>query len=127
MRISLLLSLMLTGNLLLAQSDQAKLEKALFNLPDVSFRLVSAPGATPLQYELLVQQPLDHQHPEKGHFYQLAMLTHHGFDQPTVMNTQGYQIHLGKNEIEAILTPITSISSTGILAALFPTPWTGNT
>jgi hypothetical protein len=85
-----------------AQNTEQQLERKLFNLPGVSFEKISKSCETPLIYRLFVQQPLDHQHPEKGSFYQQVLLSHHGFDRPTVMNTQGYQMHLGKNEIEAI-------------------------
>ena len=98
----LTVTLLIQAFFLLAQDQAAELERALFNLPDVSFqRLPDLNGY--LQYDLRVRQPLDHQDPSKGYFYQQVRLTHHGFDRPIVMCTQGYQINLGKNEIEAIL------------------------
>ncbi|TNE58586.1 MAG: hypothetical protein EP344_09865 [Bacteroidetes bacterium] len=96
-------TLLLLGFMLLAQEEAAKLEQALFNLPDVSFKRLPDTDAGHLQYDLLVRQPTDHKDPAHGHFYQRVRLTHHGFDRPAVMNTQGYFLHLGKNEIEAIL------------------------
>ncbi len=100
---SLFFTLLFLGSFLFAQSNEALLERALFNLPDVSFKKLPPTASGLFQYDLRVKQPLDHQHPEKGYFYQQVRLTHHGFERPTVITTQGYQIGLGKSEIEAIL------------------------
>ncbi|HEX2607252.1 MAG TPA: S28 family serine protease [Flavisolibacter sp.] len=86
-----------------AQSEQEKLEQLLFNLPNVQFRLQSGPKDKYLKYLLTIRQPLDHEHPEKGTFNQYAVLTHKGFDRPTVMETEGYEVHYGGNELEAML------------------------
>jgi hypothetical protein len=86
-----------------AQSDEIALEKALSDLPDVQFKKYSRPGDKYLRYSLFIRQPLDHQHPEKGFFYQSALLTHKGFSRPTVMETEGYEMRTGGNEIEKIL------------------------
>jgi PS-10 peptidase S37 len=86
-----------------AQSDEIALEKALYDLPDVQFKKYSKPGEKYLRYALLIKQPLDHQHPEKGSFYQSALLTHKGFSRPTVMETEGYEMRLSGNEIEKML------------------------
>jgi len=89
--------------LLKAQSEKAQLESLLFNLPDVQFKLHSKPEDKHLKYLLTIKQPLDHLHPEKGSFYQSAVLTHKGFARPTVMETEGYEGRLDGNEIEAML------------------------
>jgi len=86
-----------------AQTDEAALEKALYDLPGVQFRKYSKPQDKYLKYVLNIKQPLDHLHPEKGFFYQMAVLTHKGFAQPTVMETEGYEGRYGGNEIEKIL------------------------
>ncbi|RMG86747.1 MAG: hypothetical protein D6714_03655 [Bacteroidetes bacterium] len=69
---------------------QTPLEAGLFQLPDVIFTPVEAPEGFEAAYELKIRQPIDHQHPEKGYFYQRAFLTHAGFDRPTVIATEGY-------------------------------------
>ena len=51
-----------------AQSDREVLERALFELPDVQFKLHSKPEDKHLTYLLTIRQPLDHTHPEKGFF-----------------------------------------------------------
>lgn len=75
-----------------AQTDEAKLERALYNLPNVTFQKISAPKDPYLKYSLMIKQPLDHQHPENGFFYQYAILQHRGFSNSTIMNTNGYWI-----------------------------------
>jgi hypothetical protein len=86
-----------------AQSDEPSLEQALFNLPDVSFQKISRPGDPYLQYALKIRQPLDHRDPSKGSFFQQVILTHRGFNNPTVMNINGYDMYKAKNEITAML------------------------
>ena len=51
----------------------------------------------------MIRQPLDHWHPEKGYFYQLATLLHKGFSRPTVIETQGYWLYDYRNEVEKML------------------------
>jgi PS-10 peptidase S37 len=87
----------------MAQGDEAALERELYNLPDVSFQKVSAPSDRYLKYELVIRQPLDHWHPEKGYFYQHATLLHKGFSRPTVIETQGYWLADHRNEVEKML------------------------
>jgi PS-10 peptidase S37 len=86
-----------------AQTDEASLERELYNLPNLSFKKISAPGDKYLKYELIIRQPLDHQHPEKGYFYQHATLLHKGFSNATVIETQGYWLGGGRNEVEKLL------------------------
>lgn len=74
-----------------AWSQPAALEKALFNLPDVSFKKMESATGFEAVYELSIRQPIDHEHPEKGHFYQRAFLSHRNFDAPMVMATEGYE------------------------------------
>jgi len=86
-----------------AQTDKQILEQALFYLPDVSFTDVTKLGDPYLTYDLFVKQPIDHQHPEKGYFKQWVQLRHRGFSNPTVIETHGYQMGRGRNEVELIL------------------------
>lgn len=86
-----------------AQNQEAELETLLYMLPDVQFRKSLKPPEKALQYVLKIKQPLDHAHPEKGFFYQSALLTHRGFDKPMVMETEGYEMSNRGNEIEKLL------------------------
>ena len=42
------------------------------------------------KYVTYFNQPLDHDHPEKGSFRQRVIVSHVGFDRPTVIVTEGY-------------------------------------
>lgn len=82
---------------------QQSIEEALFDLPDIRFKNISKEGSSTVLYECYIKQPIDHKDESKGHFYLRIHLTHVGFDAPTVMNTNGYYLHSGKNEVAAIL------------------------
>jgi hypothetical protein len=103
LRFFIFLTLLLQAFFSLAQKEMPKIELALYDLPDISFEKLVIDGSPFSEFKIKIKQPLDHKNPEKGHFYQQIRLTHHGFDRPTVMSTQGYQLFLGKSEIEVIL------------------------
>lgn len=42
------------------------------------------------KYEVMLTQPLDWRHPDKGSFEQRVLVMHVGWDRPTVLITQGY-------------------------------------
>ena len=86
-----------------SQTDKQRLERELFDMPNVSFTDATQPGDPYLTYDLKFKQPLNHQHPEKGWFYQSVQLRHRGFDRPTVIETNGYFLSRGKNEVEQIM------------------------
>ena len=67
------------------------IEKAMFQLPDVIFEKIETPPNYNAAYQLMIKQPIDHQQPDRGTFYQKAYLMHRSMDAPTVMVTQGYQ------------------------------------
>lgn len=66
------------------------LERELFNLPDVVFKKIDAPQGFEAAFELHIRQPLDHEAPEQGYFYQRAFLSHRSFEAPMVLATEGY-------------------------------------
>jgi hypothetical protein len=103
MKIGLLLFCSISLLSAIAQTDEISLERQLYNLPDLSFKKISAPSDKYLKYELIIRQPLDHQHPEKGYFYQHATLLHKSFNAPTVIETQGYWLNNSRNEVERLL------------------------
>ena len=65
------------------------LDDLLFELPDVIFEKVESSDHGEI-YKLKVKQPLDHDNPEMGYFYQKVFLTHKGFDHTNVLVTEGY-------------------------------------
>ena len=71
-----------------AQADA--IEKRLFELPDLIFKPIETPEGFEAAYELHIKQPIDHENPAKGHFYQRAYLSHRSFDAPVVLATEGY-------------------------------------
>ena len=69
---------------------------AAFLLFALLFVSAAAPAQTDLQQKLgrisaiTETRPLDHRHPEKGSFRQRVIVSHVGFDRPTVIVTEGY-------------------------------------
>lgn len=74
---------------LYSYAQQTDIASVLSQLPDVSFeKLEAANGSS--NYTLHIKQPIDHEDASKGFFHQKVYLSHKGFDQPTVMVTEGY-------------------------------------
>lgn len=74
----------------LSVSAQTELQQKLNGISAIT-------GITPLESTKFVEkyvasftQPLDHRHPEKGSFSQRVIVSHVGFDRPTVIVTEGY-------------------------------------
>ncbi|MGA0257438.1 MAG: S28 family serine protease [Saprospiraceae bacterium] len=88
MKNSIVFSFMLL--LALGMHAQEEIEKALFELPDIIFQQIETKADYEACYELRIKQPIDHNDPSKGHFYQRAYLSHMGFDAPSVIVTNGY-------------------------------------
>lgn len=71
-------------------SAQSELEMKLFELPDVIFKQIETPEGYTSAYELKIKQPIDHDNPSRGTFYQRVFLSHRSYDAPTAMITNGY-------------------------------------
>lgn len=82
--------LFLVAGMNLAVAQETIFEDQLFQLPDVIFTEIETAKDYEASYELKIKQPLDHDDPSKGYFYQRAFLSHMGYDRPTVIITQGY-------------------------------------
>jgi hypothetical protein len=67
------------------------LEVKIKNLPEVISveKMINNPFFKEA-YIIMVRQPLDHAHPEKGYFPQRVILSHLDFQEPVVMVTEGY-------------------------------------
>jgi hypothetical protein len=74
----------------MAQLATSEIEQKLFGLPDLIFKQIEHPAGFEAAFELHVKQPIDHEDPSKGHFYQRAYLSHRSFDAPMVIATEGY-------------------------------------
>jgi hypothetical protein len=71
-------------------AQTSKLDTLLYELPDVIFTKIETAKDFKATYKLQIKQPVDHSDPSKGYFYQRVFLSHKGFEQPTVMVTEGY-------------------------------------
>lgn len=87
-----------------AKGQNLPIDNALYELPDVIFKEIKTTSEFKKTYELHIKQALDHQHPEKGYFYQRAFLSHRDFNKPMVMYISGYsQDRVHKNELTKLL------------------------
>lgn len=50
------------------------------------------------KYEVMLTQPLDWRHPERGTYLQRVVVMHVGWDRPTVLITQGYDANIALRE-----------------------------
>lgn len=97
-----LLSLTLVFSFLLQGYGQDITDK-LFALPDVKFEEI-AHNDTETIFLIQILQPVDHNNPDKGKFWQKIYLTHKNFESPMILVTEGYGINRNhKTEIAKIL------------------------
>jgi len=82
--------------------DGDRLQELLFDLQDVRFEKLSAEKGN-VRFLLSVRQQTDHADAEAGIFYQRVYLHHRGFDKPTLINTNGYNLSQGKHELVDML------------------------
>lgn len=90
MKIVLTQLLLFVVSISVSLSQGKLIENKLFELPDVIFKEISSYEKDATAYELKIKQPIDHTNPDKGFFYQRAFLSHKGFENPTVIVTEGY-------------------------------------
>lgn len=82
-----LLTLLLAVSPLAAQSG---LQEKLKGMKEVTEVRPLESEEFPERYVIYFNQPLDHKHPEKGSFRQRVVVSHIGFDRPTLIITEGY-------------------------------------
>ncbi len=86
-------------------AQNSPIEQRLTKIADISqiYRLENTTsGASNFVFK--VKQPIDHSDKSKGFFFQKVYLTHKGFEQPTVMVTEGYNAaRLRTSELTALL------------------------
>ncbi|SFS72611.1 PS-10 peptidase S37 [Zhouia amylolytica] len=85
-----------------SQAGVTTFENALNKLPGIHFEKVTEKDPSVQVYELKIRQPLDHNDTLKGFFEQKVIVRHRGFDNPTLMSTQGYGLYRESNELEKI-------------------------
>ena len=86
-----LLSLALVASLTLAfGAPDGEIERRIAALDGVCETKPLPAGPFAGKYEVMLTQPLDWRHPDKGSFEQRVLVMHVGWDRPTVLITQGY-------------------------------------
>lgn len=88
-----ILAILLPLQMAQAAAPPTELQKRLQNLPDISDIKPMQSDAYPEKYVFFINQLLDPHHPEAGNFKQRVILSHVGFDRPTVLVTEGYAAH----------------------------------
>lgn len=83
----LLLALLFVSGAVSAQTD---LQKKLSQISAITETKPLESTRFSEKYVTYFTQPLDHRHPEKGSFRQRVIVSHVGFDRPTVLVTEGY-------------------------------------
>ncbi len=76
----------------IALQAQSSIEEYLNNIPDIQYKKITTPYNGFTSFELKVKQPIDHKNPNKGSFTQKVYLNHKGFNDITVMATEGYSM-----------------------------------
>ena len=88
-RFQTLLLLLLLSTFVFAQYPS--LEAFLKDQPQVkSIEKLETTDFFSEKYKVMVEQPLDHQHPKKGTFLQRVIISNKGVDRPVVFITEGY-------------------------------------
>ncbi|MBN2891040.1 MAG: hypothetical protein JXL97_04160 [Bacteroidales bacterium] len=80
--------------------EELPLIDKLKNLKGVTVTKISTPYGYKEAYLLMIEQPIDHRHPEKGTFQQRVWLSFVDYDRPNVIITDGYS--LPRNGIQEI-------------------------
>ncbi len=82
-----------------AHPDKKEVEQALYNLKNVTFKQLETKDDSYLLYELYIRQLVDHNDASKGYFNQKVHFYHRGFDRPTIMETNGYDLYVRASEM----------------------------
>ena len=92
------LILLLPFQFVQAADIPTELQKKLQSLPGISNVKPMESDAYPEKYVLFIDQQLDPHHPEAGNFKQRVIVSHVGFDRPTVLVTEGYAADYATNK-----------------------------
>jgi hypothetical protein len=71
--------------------QESSIEEYLHSLSDITYKAIDVPKDYREAFEIKVKQPLDHNNPAAGYFYQKVYLSHKSMTKPTVMVTEGYE------------------------------------
>ena len=85
-----------------SETDLVKKLKSAFTVVDL--QSVRTPSGAGEAFELLIEQPLDHQNPVAGTFHQRVFISHVDFAKPVLLGTEGYAARgVGGGELQRIL------------------------
>ena len=118
-----ILAVLLPLQMAQAAAPPTELQKRLQNLPDISDIKPMQSDAYPEKYVFFINQLLDPHHPEAGNFKQRVILSHVGFDRPTVLVTE--PIRVIKKSYPNYSTPIWYSWNTVTLVSPCRSPATG--
>ncbi len=76
---------------------QSELQQKMAAIPEITEVETLESTEFPEKYVVYFTQPLDHNHPEVGSFRQRVIVSHVGFDHPTIIVTEGYGAAYGLN------------------------------
>lgn len=68
----------------------SELEEKLSGIESITFSKISTARGFEECYKIFIEQPIDHQHPEVGTFWQKVYLSHKSFQNPTLLFINGY-------------------------------------
>ncbi len=97
-RLTLLCLALLAAMAVAAGTPDGDIEKRIAALDGVCETKALPAGEFAGKYEVMLTQPLDWHHPEKGTFLQRVVVMHVGWDRPTVLITQGYDANIALKE-----------------------------
>ncbi len=89
-RSTLLLTLLLLLATVPALKAQTALQERLAAIPQITATDSLESNEFPEKYLVYFTQPVDHRNPEAGTFSQRVVVSHIGFDRPTLIVTEGY-------------------------------------
>ena len=80
--------LLLTG--VACTNNDLSLERIVLGIPGAELEKIHADSMYASAYRIMIPQPLDHRHPEKGSFMQKIYISQVDVDRPVVFITEGY-------------------------------------
>jgi|FLOH01.1.fsa_nt_gi hypothetical protein len=92
MKNQILLVILTLGLAFTSYAQSKNIEILLDESPDIIYSKLKTTDNYESTYQLKIKQPLDHFDLSKGFFYQKVFLNHKGFDNPTVIITEGYNL-----------------------------------
>jgi hypothetical protein len=81
---------------LISCNKSEDLQTKLSNIEGTEVTVIEPDSMYTESYDVRFSQPLDHNNPDKGTFKQRVIVSHVGYDRPTVVILEGYDLHSTK-------------------------------